>query len=111
RDFHSRFINDCCDAIADQLPPNYIARIDERFRVLETPDARGQSGYPDVTVVQTGRSRRRDGDRAGVMMLEPVAVRLTTVLREEVRETLIEIRRLPDWTLVTSVELLSPANK
>lgn len=42
--------------------------------------------------------------------LEPVVVRLAKTVKDEIRETWIEIRREPDWELVTSIELLSPAN-
>src|SRR5437899_1572397 len=46
RDFHARFIANSCDAIADQLPENYVARIDERFRVLELPHDRHEARCP-----------------------------------------------------------------
>jgi hypothetical protein len=32
-------------------------------------------------------------------------------VQEEIRETWIEIRKQPNWTLVTSIEVLSPTNK
>ena len=34
-DFHSRFVNSWCEAIADALPNNYEARLDEYFEVLQ----------------------------------------------------------------------------
>ncbi len=111
RDFHARFINVCCDAVNDRLPDNYIARMDERFRLLELPDERARTGYPDVAVLQTRPSAERAMPAAGAMTLEPVSLRLATQLPEEMRETYIEIRRERDWKLVTSVELLSPTNK
>ena len=36
RDFHSRFINSWCELLADQLPPNYEAWIDEQVRLIES---------------------------------------------------------------------------
>jgi Protein of unknown function (DUF4058) len=111
RDFHATFIASCRDAIRAQLPANYVARIDERFRVLEMPADRGRVGLPDVSVVQTHHSTSVIAERARTALMEPAKIRLKTVMQEEIRETLIEIRRQPGWILVTSIELLSPTNK
>ncbi|MDB5350606.1 MAG: hypothetical protein JWN86_1853 [Planctomycetota bacterium] len=113
RDFHATFIATCRDAINDLLPDRYVARIDERFRVVEVPRDRGRTRYPDVAIVRTGTGAVYEAAVAGVAVLdlEPVMVRLTRTVQEEIRETRIEIRREPDWELVTSIELLSPANK
>jgi hypothetical protein len=45
RDFHARFLNGCADALADRLPGNYIARIEERFEVLEYPQQSEKAQY------------------------------------------------------------------
>jgi hypothetical protein len=34
RDFHARFLNGCADVLSDQLPDNYVARIEEQFQIL-----------------------------------------------------------------------------
>ncbi|HUY34235.1 MAG TPA: DUF4058 family protein [Pirellulales bacterium] len=34
-DFHDGFIGACCGVLADRLPPNYDARIQERWLVAE----------------------------------------------------------------------------
>ena len=113
RDFHASFIASCRDAINDRLPDPYVARIDERFRVVRTRQGGGRGRYPDVSVVRTEPRAASPPAEAGVATLElsPVMVRLAKTFREEVRETWIEIRREPNWDLVTSIELLSPANK
>jgi hypothetical protein len=113
RDFHATFIGSCRDAIRDRLPANYIARIDERFRVLEVPIQRPTAKYPDVSVVRTGptSSGQTGPPSPATSLLEPARVRLQTVIQEEIRETWIEIRKEPKWTLVTSIEILSPTNK
>ena len=113
RDFHATFIATCRDAINDRLPDHYIARIDERFRVVRTGPEPERGRYPDVSVVRTGPGMASARPEAGVATLDPppVMVRLAKIREEEVRETWIEIRREPDWELVTSIELLSPANK
>lgn len=82
-DFHSRFINAWCEAIADTLPPQYEATLGERVYVIEhEPEAR-KLGFPDVAVT----------------------------IHEGPREAYIEILHQPDRSLVAALELLSPANK
>ena len=49
-DFHSRFINIWCEAIAEKLPGDYEASIGERvYLVEEDPDSR-KLIFPDVAV-------------------------------------------------------------
>ena len=69
-DFHSRFVNCWCEAIADVLPPNYEASLGERVYLVEhDPEAR-KLGFPDVAVSRAGCCRvqrltplRWNGDR------------------------------------------------
>lgn len=111
RDFHATFINYSREAIADRLPEHYVARIDERFHLRHVSSEREPSRLPDVAVVRTGPASAPPEPQSGTMTLEPVTVPLMTVVEEEIREVWIEIRRRPDWTLVTVIELLSPSNK
>ena len=53
----------------------------------------------------------REGEAGSVATLEPVAVPLARKDLDEVRERWIEIKRLPDLSLVTVIEILSPTNK
>ena len=71
-DFHATFVNYWREAVADLLPENYEATIEERIQL-------------------------------------PVEV--SQVFNEEFREAFIKIIHRPDQTLVTVLELLSPANK
>jgi len=109
-DFHSRFVNCWCEAIADVLPPNYEAGIGERVYLIEhDPDAR-KLGYPDVAV--TERKTEIPVPRysaSGLATLEPVTIPLMVL--EGPRESYIEILHHPDRALVAVLELLSPANK
>jgi len=121
RDFHSRYINYLCEALAERLPDNYEARIGERVSLIHRafpPSIPPRGDYPPRTVKRIGPdvtvTRRKGPEPArasasGVATLEPVTV--PNVVGEEVGETYIEIRRRPDRTLVTALELLSPANK
>ena len=51
-DFHSRFVNCWCEAVADALPPHYEASLGERVYLIDhDPEAR-RLGYSDVAVTQ-----------------------------------------------------------
>jgi hypothetical protein len=51
KDFHSRFINAWCEAIAARLPDHYEATIDERVVVDNLADERPLKEFePDVVV-------------------------------------------------------------
>jgi hypothetical protein len=109
-DFHSRFVNYWCEAIADVLPSNYEANLAERVYLIEhEPDAR-KLGYPDVAVTHGENVLPTPSPSgAGVATLEPVTIPLLTL--EGPRETYIEILHRPDRSLIAVLELLSPANK
>ena len=111
RDFHSRFLNGCADALAERLPKNYIARIEEQFQVLEYPQETEQRRYPDVAIARVRPSPPTADPATAIATLEPEVIPLVTTIIEEVKERWIEIRRRPDWAPVTIVELLSPPNK
>jgi hypothetical protein len=109
-DFHSRFVNYWCEAVADALPPNYEASLGERVYLIEhDPEAR-KLGYPDVAVTQESPALPvAPSLGTGLATLEPVTIPL--LMLEGPRETYIEILHQPDRSLVAVLELLSPANK
>jgi len=107
-DFHVRFINCWCEAIADALPPNYEAGLGERVYLLECEPEERKLVFPDVAVSQTEGFVSQPAAGA-VATLEPVTIPLTIL--EGPRETYIEILHRPDRRLVSALELLSPANK
>lgn len=105
-DFHARFVNYWCEAIADTLPEEYEARIGERLYLMERePDAR-KLVVPDVSAVRNQPASFHSGSTA---TLEPVTIPVTML--EGPREPYIEILHRPERSLVTVLELLSPANK
>jgi hypothetical protein len=107
-DFHGRFVNYWCEAIADALPSNYEASLGERVYLIEhEPDSR-KLVFPDIAVTRQD-DPERSASSGAVATLEPVTIPLTIL--EGPRETFIEILHRPDRTLVTTLELLSPANK
>ena len=70
-----------------------------------------RSMRPDVAIVRHGGSGGPEPAGGGmVATLEPIAIPFAAAI-DEVRDTWIEIRRLPDERLVTAIEVLSPTNK
>jgi hypothetical protein len=109
-DFHSRFVNCWCEAIADALPPNYEASLGERVYLVEHDSEARKLGYPDVAVTQGETSlSNTPASASGLATLEPVTIPL--LILEGPRETYIQILHQPDRSLVAVLELLSPANK
>lgn len=110
-DFHARFITSGCDALADRLPEHYEARIDEQFRLVEAPGP-PRAIEPDVAVLRAGPASadRREAE-AGVAVLEPVTIPIPMTLRPRRKERRIEVRRLPERSLVAVIEVLSPTNE
>ena len=112
QDFNSRFINACSEMLSDRLPEGYEARIDERLRLVESPE-HSSVRLPDVAVTrqETNRPLRSSAEaRGNVATLEPVSIPMVTQY-EEVRETRIEVIHRSDRSLVTVIEILSPTNK
>lgn len=111
KDFHHRFVDDLSDVIADQLPDNYIARIEEDVLMLEHGDGGEKAVEPDLNVVRVGPGTPpQSAGSAGVALLEPTTIANVQRL-DPYTQGFIEIRRLPDQELVTVVEVLSRTNK
>jgi hypothetical protein len=108
--FHARLTTYIGDHIAERLPEDYIARIEEQVR-LEAPDEETEVIRPDVLVARQRDSLRPSEAHAGISTLEPVAVPFPKTHPEFIRQRRVEIRRLPELSLVTVIEVLSPDNK
>lgn len=84
--------------LAPKLRPRYIARTELRFA------AQGSDAYPDVGLaVREAPVAYRAGS--------PPPLELTTFVPESATEYTVEIRTAAGRQLVTSIEVLSPANK
>jgi hypothetical protein len=111
-DFHARFTTYCCDALNDQLPESYEARLGEQLRLIELRDPTIRTVFPEVAVLEGGSGKRIGAESArGLLTLEPVTIDLPVEEIQEVRDLWIEIRRRPDRNLVTAIEVLAPTNK
>jgi hypothetical protein len=108
-DFHHQFIDDWREAVADQLPEPYEARLDERIHLVQMSPQIIKLIYPDVSVSHGPPPVRSSSGAGGTLILEPVTI--PHEFLEEVRETRIEILHRPERSLVTVLEMLSPTNK
>jgi hypothetical protein len=108
-DFHATFLISWREALADLLPDQYEARIDERVSLVETlPPGKSKLLEPDVALERRGPAAPALAPAAGGL-LEAVTVPLA--LDEERPETYLKILHRPERELVTVLELLSPSNK
>ncbi len=101
---HSGLIGFFWRAINRQLPPGFVANMEERIVVEEVE----RSFYPDVMVTREPFSPANGQNGGGVALLDaPFVVEAA----EERREPFLEIRTAKGAELVTVIEVLSPANK
>jgi hypothetical protein len=108
RDFHNRFINFWCEAIADQLPDSYEARLDETVNLVHMEEVI-KNIYPDIAVTRSGQAARSKSRTTGTMVLEPIS--LPHEYLDEERQSRIHILHRPERSLITVLELLSPTHK
>lgn len=108
-DFHDSFIVYSRDALNDDLPDHYEARVNERTRMIDLQT--GEEAFPRPDIAS---HRAEQATATGVAVATALTVESFTIFNlpfEEVRETYIEIRKRPERTVVTVIELLSPSNK
>jgi hypothetical protein len=107
-DYHHRFIDRMADAIAAQVDPRYLVKIEEHLYLQETPGGPHRAG-PRADVGVKPLSGRATSE-AGVAVLEaPAQIHLAWPVTEP--QAYLEIRDRRSRELVTIVELLSPTNK
>ena len=108
-DFHHRFVDCWCEAIADILPGSYEARLDETVNLLQLAPELIKVIFPDVAVSRGRRSSPTGHNGIATATLVPVTI--PHAVFQEVRQAHIKILHRPDRSLVAVLELLSPANK
>ena len=108
-DVHNRLITAMADYLSPAVAPNYYVGVESRAYVM-TPEGGVFIGRPDVAVISPiGVLPVRGGGvvataETGVLEIELPAV-------DEVTHYYLEIRAVSTHTLITVIELLSPANK
>jgi hypothetical protein len=103
---HSRLINSISDILAPQLAPDYIVQIEERVYVASPEELSRRVIVPDLYLVEHGNTRA-----TGAATTISPATLIEPLYDEEVRDRFIEIRTARNNEVVTTIEVLSPANK
>jgi hypothetical protein len=107
-DFHNRFLVHAADVLSAQLLPDYYVSVDEHLFVQQYPDEDDRLiGRTDIAV--TTPDANGTAAAGGTAVVAPV-VGLTPVPLLE-RQPYLEIRDRDGNTVLTVIELLSPANK
>ena len=115
--FHHVFITECMYFLLERLPPTYVADVGERVELISRSDPAAEQYLPDVAVVTRERSgaadsrAERPSQSGGGAAVAIAPVTIPSLESLEVREGYIQVLRLPERKLVTSIELLSPWNK
>ncbi len=109
-DFHTEYCKAIKKALVPLLQPEFYVKFNEHLYVHDLPEERRRLvGLADVAVSRKHAVAEPNG---GIGLLEaPVRVRLKEEALEEDRVPFLEIFDKQDDSLVTVIELLSPANK
>ena len=108
-DFHQTFVTAMRQSLVQQVGSRYIVKLELHIYIRElASDERRFLGRPDV-----GIHAPRDiatGDASSGVMEAPAHCYVPTGV-DELEESFIEVRKADTRQLVTTIELLSPANK
>ncbi len=111
-DLHHRLISEIQTALNPGLKPNYVARVELRVYISNHDDPPRGVIVPDLRIeesTQNGAKKARPSNGAALAVAEPEII--PVLLEDEIKEAYLEIRHRESGTLVTIIELLSPANK
>lgn len=109
---HLRIIATAGDMLVERLRPRFIVTIEERVYVSDDSDTARHVIVPDLTVMELPEQRVRvipTDDGGTVEVAEPIVMQ--TLLDEEIREARLEILDAQSRSVITVIEVLSPANK
>lgn len=106
-DVHSRMINVFSELVAEQVSPHFTVHIEERVYIASLDEIRRQLIVPDLYVIQQEAQRPL---RAATATITPPAI-VEPFHDPQVHDHFIEIRDARSQEVVTTLEVLSPANK
>ena len=107
-DFHHGFIELIREALAREVRPGYVVRVEERIYVEHYPGDRSDPIRPDLALLQSDTvPPPRSGASAAVA--SPVILNLPVPQRR--REAFLTLRTRHNMEVVAIIELLSPGNK
>lgn len=112
--FHSRLIVAIADTLALVLRPKYYIEVETRS-YMDIPEGELLIGIPDAVVLKDSQVDRYAFEqtfsaRSSVALKRP-PLPVTLPMPIEIRERYLEIRNVSDGTVITVIEILSPANK
>ena len=109
-DVHFRLIVALADALAPMVSPKYYVAVEERVYLVE-PEKRRLIGQPDVAIV----GEPEPAGSTGVMIAARVPTARTVEVPmpepEHARLIYLEVREPPGDEVITTIEVLSHANK
>lgn len=109
-DVHSSLMYAMRDQLQPTLSPDYVAAVTPYITFESIDVAASRVVAPDLVVLQRElREQRRPWDASTTVLEAPITA--TAMIEVEVIYHRIEIRTVGNETLVTAIELLSPANK
>ncbi len=111
-DFHESFLPRMRELIDAQVGPDYLVKIEEHIYVheVEPEEPRVFMGRSDVSVAERIPAYADAGSSASTAVLT-APTQAVPILSESWSEGFIEIRDRNRRSLITVIELLSPANK
>jgi hypothetical protein len=109
-DVHHSLISQIQSDLNPRLRPHYVARVELRVYVSDQDDPGRTVLVPDVRIEKPKRRGMRKSRMASALAVaEPLIV--PWPIDDEIEEARLEIRHLETGSLVTIIEVLSPANK
>ena len=111
--FHNRLIARMAHELGPLVPDNYRVDIAERTEVVEVDVVSSEPAFiiPDARATDTSGAPGRTSSVATAIAPTEHGVAVRMPMPEEVRVTWLYVQRMPDWKVVTIVEVLSPTNK
>jgi hypothetical protein len=114
--FYHVLVTECMFNIEQSLPEGYISNVKDRAEVISVDDPAAKVYVPDIGVARELPPRpaaRSTSDASGgvAVEVEVEPVTIASIDSIEIREAYIEIQRVPNFELVTVIELMSPWNK
>jgi hypothetical protein len=107
-DFHTRLITALSDALVPSVRPKYVIDVEERVYIERDPDDPMMIVRPDVAVTDSGGAAT---NHSTAVATAAAPVECLIPMPEPVQEAYLTIRRKDGKSVVTVIELLSPANK
>ena len=109
-DVHHELISQIRRALNPALRPRYVVRVELRVYVSDDDDPGGEVLIPDARIEKSkGKRAMKAKSTIAPAMAEPLVVPL--LIDDEIEEARLENRHRQSSSLVTVIEVLSPANK